>query len=352
MTPRWRWCQAIEEAGGLQPSLWIWVERPEDLPAPAAQGAWILGSGCGCPQALAAHFAGRPQRLLTHPGSPRQRCREYRGQPVQEQEWLLLVGEASGANRWEQRPLYGLCLWLTRHPSQLEPLQSRLQQLGAEVVSFPVLEFAAPSRPELLERALQQLPDYHWVLFTSPNGVDRFFTALWQSGGDPRRLAQARLGVIGPGTARALEQRGLRADVVAPRAIAEGLLEALGEDQVRGRRVLLARAEEARDVLPEGLRERGATVEVVPCYRTIRPCGPPTVGPGASPDWVVLMSASAARHFAQLYPARPLPPALCIGPITAEEAVRQGYPRWETADQHHVEGVVDKLLQIVAPRHR
>jgi uroporphyrinogen III methyltransferase/synthase len=265
---------------------------------------------------------------------------------------LLLVGEASGANRWEQRPLYGLCLWLTRHPSQLEPLQSRLQQLGAEIVSFPVLEFAPPSRPELLERALQQLPDYHWVLFTSPNGVDRFFTALWQSGGDPRRLAQARLGVIGPGTARALEQRGLRADVVAPRAIAEGLLEALGEDQVRGRRVLLARAEEARDVLPEGLRERGATVEVVPCYRTIRPCGPPTVGPGASPDWVVLMSASAARHFAQLYPARPLPPALCIGPITAEEAVRQGYPRWETADQHHVEGVVDKLLQIVAPRHR
>ena len=349
MIPRWRWCRALEEAGGLEPSLWTWVEHGDDLPSGDPPGALLLAASCGSAPELARRYAGRQLRMLTFPGTPRQRCQLYGGEfsPGHDQ-WMLLVGNPVGPNRWEQRPLYGQCLWLTRHPDQLQPLQARLEELGAEVVSFPVLEFLPPDDPEPLQQCLGQLEVYDWILFTSPNGVERFFRALWEAGGDPRRLSRSKIAVIGPGTARALQERGLRADLIPERSIAEGLLESFEAERVAGQRFLLARAQEAREILPEQLRARGARVEVVACYRTDLP---PSVSlPGSRPDWVVLMSASAARHFRQLYPQAELPPALCIGPVTAEEAAKLGYPRLEVAQRYNLDGIVDRLLQVVAPQ--
>jgi uroporphyrinogen III methyltransferase/synthase len=332
---RWQWCQAIEAAGGLQPASWLWLtearsEYPHDC-------ALVLEASCGPPEQLARQFAGRPLRLLSQPLTPRQRCLAFPCE-VPEHNWVLLVGPASGPNRWEDRPLYGQRIALTREPSQAVRLQQRLQELGAEVILCPVLHFVEPDDPGPLQSALARLESYDWLLFTSPNGVRTFFEAL-AAHGDARRLGGAKIGVIGPGTASALEARGLRPDLIPVRSVAEGLLEALAEHPMEGQRVLIPRAQEAREILPEELRSRGAQVDVVPGYKTVMPEPPPQV---AEIDRVILMSSSAARHFRQLCPTDP--ECICIGPITAQTARELGFTRILQARQFDEEGVVQALL--------
>lgn len=332
---RWQWCQAIENAGGLLPADWLWLsqarsEYPTDC-------ALILGAGCGHPDQLSAQLPGRPLRLLSHPLTPQQRCQTYPC-PLPEGQWVLLVGTAAGPNLWEQRPLYGQRIAITREASQAITLQQRLQELGAEVVSCPVLEFVAPDDPAPLDTALQQLPGYQWLLFTSPNGVNTFFKAL-KTQSDARKLGHMHIGVIGPGTAAALEQQGLRADLIPTKSIAEGLLEALSAYPMQGQKVLLPRAQEARTVLPEELTRRGATVDVVPCYKTIMPLSIPQ--PGLI-DRVILMSSSAARNFRQIYPGDP--ECICIGPVTAATARLQGFKRIIQAEQYDQDGIIRALL--------
>lgn len=333
---RGRWCQAIEAAGGLKPDDWLWLNRPQpDFPADCAL---VLEPGCGSLTELTTRLKGRPMRLLSDPLTPRQRCRPYPC-PIESQDWVLLVGEAAGPNQWEARALYGQRIALTREPSQAEALRLRLQELGAEVVLCPVLQFVEPDDAGPLQVALGELESYHWVLFTSPNGVRTFFQALFASGGDARRLGSARLAAIGPGTAQALQNQGLRADVIPARSLAEGLLEALLAFPMEGQRVLLPRAQEAREVLPEGLRARGAQVKVVPCYKTVMPQPPPHLH---EVDRVVLMSSSAARHFRQLCSGDP--ECVCIGPITSATARELGFTRIVEAQQYDQEGVVAALL--------
>ncbi|MBS2037891.1 uroporphyrinogen-III synthase [bacterium] len=332
---RWQWCQAIQAAGGLEPSDWLWLSQPrQHYPLDCAL---ILEKGCGHPEQLAAQLNGRPLRLLSQPLTPRQRCQVYPC-PIPEGEWLLLAGPAAGANGWEDRPLYGQRIALTREPSQAHSLHKILEQLGAEVILCPVLRFVEPDDPTPLQRALKHLESYDWLLFTSPNGVRTFFEAL-NAHGDARRLAKARIGVIGPGTGAALQQRGLRPDLVPARSVAEGLLEALSEHPMDGKRVLIPRAQEAREVLPEELARRGALVEVAACYKTVMPEPPPQL---AEVDRVVLMSSSAARNFRQLCTGDP--ECVCIGPITAETARQQGFTRIVQARQFDQDGVVQALL--------
>ncbi|MBT9582710.1 uroporphyrinogen-III synthase [bacterium] len=238
----------------------------------------------------------------------------------------------------EKRPLSGQRIALTREASQAEPLRARLEELGAEVVLCPLLQFVAPDQPQLLQAALQELESYQWILFTSPNGVRHFMQELRQTG-DARRLGRARLAAIGPGTAKTLAEFGLRADLVPSQSVAEGLLEALQDVPMEGQRVLLPRAQEAREMLPQELRRRGARVDVVPCYKTILPQPPPQL---EQVDRVVLMSASAVRHFRQLCSADP--ECICIGPVTAQTARDLGFTRLTQAQQYDLEGVVAALL--------
>ena len=331
---RWQLCRAIEEAGGLSPVNWMWLEKAEPFPPGVAL---ILTPGCGTLEQLAPQLAGRTLRLLTRPLTPQQRCRSYPC-PVESEEWWLLVGAPVGPNRWEDRPLYGQRIGLTREPSQAEPLRLRLEELGAEVILCPLLEFVPPDQSEDLDSALGELESYDWVLFTSPNGV-RFFRQALATQGDVRRLGGAQLAAIGPGTARALADWGLCADVVPEQSVAEGLLEALASFPLQGRRVLLPRAQEARQVLPEGLRRRGARVDVVACYKTVMPEPPPEL---ERMDRVVLMSSSSARHFRQLCHGDP--ECVCIGPVTAETARQLGFTRLTQALRFDQEGIVEALL--------
>jgi uroporphyrinogen-III synthase len=228
------------------------------------------------------------------------------------------------------KPLVGLTVILTRERSQARELQARLEELGAQVELCPLLEFAPPDDPAIPEEALRRLGDYDWVLFTSRNAV-RCFPLPAE--------CRPRVGAIGPGTAAALRANGTPVDLVAEEAVAEGFLAALEAQAVAGQRFLLPRAQEARDVLPEGLRARGALVDVVPVYKTVL-----LTGLCPSGDWVVLMSSSSARAWRQV--CSDDIPCLCIGPITAAAAREAGFSRVVQADRHDEDGVVAKLLDV------
>lgn len=234
------------------------------------------------------------------------------------------------------KPLAGLRVILTRERSQAEKLRERLAGLGARVELYPLLEFAPPDDPRPCEAALRRLGGYDWVLFTSRNAV-RFFPLPANCG--------ARVAAIGPGTAAALRARGVGVDVVAEEAIAEGLLAAMEAQPVEGKRFLLPRAQEARDVLPDGLRARGAVVDVVAVYKTV---SPPPDGECPRGDWVVLMSSSSARAWRRVCSDDIA--CLCIGPVTAATAREQGFSHVVEADRHDADGVVEKLLEVAAGR--
>jgi uroporphyrinogen III methyltransferase/synthase len=185
---------------------------------------------------------------------------------------VIIVGEVVALReelRWfDNRPLFGKSLLVPRPAEQGRATAAAIRTRGANARLLPAIEIRDPADPAPLQRAITELKSFEWVLFTSANGATRFTRALSAAGLDARAFAGAKIGAIGPKTALALESFGLRADVVAEEFIGEGLAQAV---LARGvpKRVLLARAQVARDVLPELLREAGAQVEVVPVYETV-----------------------------------------------------------------------------------
>ncbi len=180
----------------------------------------------------------------------------------------IIVGKVAALDlAWfESRPLFGRTIVITRAREQASALRTRLELLGAEVVELPAIGF------EPMEFVLPELGRYAWLVLTSANGVDALFDrGLAPAGLDARALASVQVAAIGPGTAAALERRGIRADLVPERFVAESLLAAFPDPEASGpARVLLARAEQARDVLPEGLEALGYAVDVLAVYRTVR----------------------------------------------------------------------------------
>jgi len=201
--------------------------------------------------------------------------------------WLVLaIGAPADELRWfEARPLFGKRVLVTRPREQAGVAASLLRDLGAEPVVVPTIELRPPRNRAALARAMKALRagEYAWAAFTSANGVDATWDALVAAGGDARAFGGVRIAAIGPATAAALEEHGLRADVVAREFVGEGLAKAMlakmkggarggarGETIRRGR-VLLARAAKARDVLPEALRKAGWQVDVVAAYESHPP---------------------------------------------------------------------------------
>jgi uroporphyrinogen III methyltransferase/synthase len=258
----------------------------------------------------------------------------------------IVVGDVAGLDlSWfERRPLFGRTVVVTRAREQVSGLRLRLEELGAEVLELPAIEIMP------IAVAVPDLTAYEWLVFTSPNGVRAFFhDGLTPAGLDARALAGVRLAAIGPGTAHALTTRGLRADLVPERFVAESLLEAFPSPSSPGARVLLARAEVARDILPEGLAERGYAVDVLPVYRT-RPATPDPemvarVVEGRF-DAVTFTSSSTVDNFcAQIDPRPdPFPLVVSIGPVTSATAVERGLRVDAEADPHTIDGLVATLV--------
>jgi uroporphyrinogen III methyltransferase/synthase len=242
--------------------------------------------------------------------------------------------------RWfEERPLFGRRIVVTRPRAQAGALADLLEEQGAEVVSFPTIALAPPADPGALERAVAEASGYDWIVFTSANGVQAFFERFAAQRRDVRELAAVRLAAIGPETAAQLERRLLRAAIVPEDYRAEGLAAALAGVDLRGRRVLLPRAGGARPLLPEELGRRGAVVDEVIAYQAVPP--PDADVPGLTAaladgaiDALTFTSSSTVRNFVELLGGPPLPrlsgngrPAVaCIGPVTAETARGLGLP--------------------------
>ena len=184
---------------------------------------------------------------------------------------VLLFGPVAARREtvaWlEHRPLHGRRVVVTRARAQASGLAATLGALGAEVIELPAIRIEPLLDTDAVRDAVADLHTYALVCLTSPNGVRLLFEAMVAQGRDARALANATVAAIGPGTAAALAERGVIADVVPERFVAESLVEALAGVEVAGRPVLVARAAEARDVLPDALAERGAKVDVVAAVR-------------------------------------------------------------------------------------
>jgi uroporphyrinogen III methyltransferase / synthase len=247
----------------------------------------------------------------------------------------------------ERRPLHGRRIVVTRARAQASGLAATLRDLGAEVVELPAIRIEPRIDSEEVRDAISSIRDYSLVCLTSPNGVHLLFEALQQAGLDARALAGATIAAIGPGTARALAEHGVIADVVPEHFVAEALVEALVDIDVSGRRVLVARAAEARDVLPDALHERGAGVDVVALYETVREePNASAIEAAQGADYVTFTSSSTVRNLTEALGDRFPRGAriVSIGPITSEAVRDAGLEVHVEAERHDVEGLVAALL--------
>jgi uroporphyrinogen III methyltransferase/synthase len=239
----------------------------------------------------------------------------------------------------EARPLFGKRVLVTRARDQASETAELLREQGAEPLLVPTIAIEPPTDPGPLRQALSSLRagGYSWVAFTSANGVERTFGELAAQGADARAFAPAKIAAIGPATARALERRGLRADVVAKEFRGEGLATAMLEalsGSGSGARVLLARAAKARDALPEALRAAGCEVDVVAAYETHPP--PQAVADELAHDLrqgrvdaVAFTSSSTVDNLCDLLGSETTgllarPRIAAIGPITRDTALGRG----------------------------
>ena len=264
---------------------------------------------------------------------------------------LVVVGEVVGLEgrlAWFSavRPLAGLSVAVTRARAQSSGLAARLRSLGASVVEAPAIRIVA------LEGPAPDVGGYDLVCLTSPNGVDLLFSRLAAAGLDARALAGARVAAIGPGTARALSEHGVVADVVPERFVAEGLVEALADVPVT--RALVARAASARDVLVDALRGRGAEVDVVALYETVAsPLDEAQLAAVRAADYVTFTSSSTVRFFLESAGDCALRARLVsIGPVTSATLREHGLSPDVEATRHDIDGLVDALVADAAARRR
>jgi uroporphyrinogen III methyltransferase/synthase len=240
---------------------------------------------------------------------------------------------------FERLPLAGLTVAVTRARAQASALAEALRSLGAAVVEAPAIRIGPIDGPA------PELERYDLVCLTSPNGVRLLFERLASAGRDARALAGRRVAAIGPGTAAALRGHGVIADIVPERFVAEGLVEALLDVPVA--HALIARATEARDVLPEALRARGASVDVLALYETVaEPLSESERAAARAANYVTFTSSSTVRFFFDAVGPAPLEGArlVSIGPVTSGALRERGLEPDVEASRHDIDGLLEALV--------
>lgn len=249
-------------------------------------------------------------------------------------------------------PLAGIRVVVTRAADQASSLSRGLAERGAEVIEVPTIAIAEPSDGgAALRRSLEDLDAIEWLVVTSPNGARRAADALEISGG-AGGLARAGVSVaaIGPGTAEALADHGIAADLVPERFVAEGLLAAFPTPADDAGLVVLAQASGARPVLAEGLSGLGWPVEVVEAYRTVHPSVAVEMSEAVvTADVVTFTSASTVAGYVHALGVGGVPPIVaCIGPITADAAIGAGLDVTLVADPHTIPALVEAIVRHVS----
>ena len=276
---------------------------------------------------------------------------------------VAVVGEVVNLReklRWfdspQANPLFGKKVLVTRSREQASALSELLREHGAEPIEFPVIKISPPESFAELDVALGCIEKYDWLLFTSANGVQAVMDRLRKLGRDMRWLKGPKIGAIGPKTAEAVQCLGMKVDFVPSKFVSEAIADELPESP-SGKRILILRAKEAREALPEKLRERGAQVDVVAAYRT--EIDPDSYRDDADRikellasggiDIITSTSPSTVKGFVNLVGEGGLAAlagkviVACIGPITAQAAEEYGLKPDFVAEEHTIEGLVQAL---------
>jgi len=272
---------------------------------------------------------------------------------------VLVVGECAGLRehlKWvEKMPLFGRTIVVTRARGASSNFAADLRRLGADVIELPTIEKTAARSFAALDKAIARLDSFDWIIFTSASGVESFIERLKSRGRDIRDLGSASIAAIGPATAARLADYALRVAAVPDEYRAEAIISAIGARRIRGRRFLIPRAEVAREVLPQILREKGAkTVKVAPSYRTIKPKRAHAermrelIATGAI-DLVTFTSSSTVTNFCELIGASAKGlKAAAIGPITAATARERGFEVVVSPDEYTIPALAEAIREYFA----
>jgi uroporphyrinogen III methyltransferase/synthase len=270
---------------------------------------------------------------------------------------VLVVGEVVKLRQhlawFDNRPLFGHRILVTRSRHQASALSQLLAERGALPVEWPTIEIQPIKDNRELDQAISRLASYHWLIFTSANGVDAFFQHLTGKGKDVRALKGLEIGAIGPATAAALERWGLHPDFVPDKYTTENIVSGLKERGLAGQCILLARAEKVPPELVEGLARLGAEVHQVAVYRTV-PAG--VISPAKEMlrkgdiDVITFASSSTVHNLVALmgedWPAQNKAKVACIGPVTAATAIQAGLKVDIMAKKHTIAGLVEAIERV------
>ena len=266
----------------------------------------------------------------------------------------VIIGEVAGLhdklNWYEKLPLFGCKIVVTRAPDQAGDLSDRLRALGADAIELPVISIQPADDYGPLDRALERLSSYDWLIFTSVNGVRFFLDRLDRSAHDLRSL-RAKICAIGPATGKAVEQLHLKVDLMPEEYVAESLVKAFASESIEGNRVLLPRAAVARDLIPTELGKLGVQVDVVEAYRNVVPSeaaeqSREIFSTGHRPDWITFTSSSTVKNLITITGADSLAGVrlASIGPVTSETARSLGLTVHTEAKQFTIEGLIEAIL--------
>ncbi|MBN1662655.1 MAG: uroporphyrinogen-III C-methyltransferase [Deltaproteobacteria bacterium] len=267
---------------------------------------------------------------------------------------ILVVGEVVSLrdrlNWFEEKPLFGKGIVITRPEAQAESFAALLQAQGARVIHFPTIRIVPADDSQKLNNAISGIENYQWIIFTSANGVRFFFQRLMDMKRDIRDLRGIRFCAIGPATADVIEKHGIRVDIVPKQFISEGVVKAFEKVDIKGKKILLPRAEKARDVIPEGLEKMGAAVDVVTAYKTVNSGRDKAEIEDflkeGKVDVVTFTSPSTVHHFIEIMGTNLLPATTriaCIGPVTAAAVRGAGLQADIVQERYTIPGLVEAL---------
>jgi uroporphyrinogen III methyltransferase/synthase len=266
----------------------------------------------------------------------------------------VIIGEVVALREkidwFEKLPLFGCKIVVTRAADQAAEFCDRLRALGADAIELPVIVLEPPADPAPLDRAIENLTGYDWLIFTSVNGVRFFLERLDQSRYDLRWL-KARICAIGPATRRAVEDLHLKVDLMPEEYVAESLIKAFATENLAGQKVLLPRAAVARDVIPAELTKLGAQVDVVEAYRNVVPPNAPAraneIFSGAKkPHWITFTSSSTVKNLLVITGREALEGVriASIGPVTSSTLCAHGLKVDAEAKQFTLDGLIEAIL--------
>jgi uroporphyrinogen III methyltransferase/synthase len=255
---------------------------------------------------------------------------------------------------FENRPLMGKRIVVTRAREQASDLVKLLSDLGAECLECPTIKVVPPDDWKPLDAAIENISSYDWLVFTSVNGVNYFFERLFAKSKDVRVLSKLNIAVIGPATERKLFKFGLKSDIVPKSYRAESIIEAFGNEDVNGKKILLPRAKEARPILPVELTKMGAAVDEITSYYTkevpdsadllLKRLKENTI------DLITFTSSSTVKNFKSILPDNIFETQMkditiaCIGPITADTAKNLGFDVHIVANSFTIPGLCEAIL--------